>query len=304
MIGSLWKKYKVYIISFFSLSLFVAVILGLWQLQPQPQTQTVLSEKSQQPPPPQEDQFEPKDGSVLSAKTVKFKGKMLPGSLIFIVSSDFHLSTQADASGTFEKEVTLAPGLNLIDIISISADLAKESRRKTALYLATDNTFAALAAGSVKTIFDNVITITALNSQQTVRTGSSTKISFPKDAAGEESTESAKDIRVGDYVVALGDPVDSDTVTAKKLTIIRDNKPQNTKEYAIAKVLTAPKQNLFTAKTAKDSKVLELTLTKTTHVLLDAKEAKITDIQKDKNSVIVYHPDGTKKIVDLIYLLP
>ncbi|MBI2598724.1 hypothetical protein HYW40_00680 [Candidatus Curtissbacteria bacterium] len=305
MIGSVWKKYKVYIVSFFSLSLFVAAILGLWQLQPQAPLQTVLSEKSQTSPlPPESQGFEPKDGSVTSDKTVKFKGKMLPDSLIFIISSDFQLTAKADASGAFEKEVTLSSGLNLIDIISVSGDLAKELRKSTALYLADDNTASAVAAGSVKTIFDNVITVSALNSQITVRTSSLTDIVFPQDAAQKESTESAKDIRVGDYLVALGDAKDADTIAAKKITIIRDNKPQNNEVLSSVKILTAPKLNLFTAKTNKDAKILELTLTKTTQGLLDGKEAQVTDIQKDKNAVIIYHEGGTKKIVDLVYLLP
>ncbi len=292
---------------FLVLVAFVAVIIGLWQLQPRPQTQTVLSEKSQTAPPPlQEDQsFEPKDGSILTTKTVQFKGKTIPNYIVFIVSNDFQLTAQADANGAFQKDVTLTPGLNLIDVIGVSADLAKDTQKSLSLYLAQDNSSGIVAAGSVKTIFDNVVTLTTLNGQANIKVTPSSVLTFPKDVTPDASpSSSVSDIRVGDYAVVLGSSTSADTVTAQKLTIIRDNKPQNNEQYSSVKILTAPKQNLFTAKTNKDSKILELTLDKNTQELLGGKDAQVTDIQKDKNAVIIYHTDGTKKVVDLIYLLP
>lgn len=294
------------VVLFLVLAAFVGIIIGLWQLQPKPVT--VLSEKTLNPAPaqtPQDQALEPKDGSIAGSKTVTFKGKMLAGSTIFIVSNDFQTSTQADANGVFQKDVTLSPGLNLIDIISVSADLGKDTRKSQSIYFAQDGSSGVVAAGSVKTIFDNVITLTTLNGQANVKVAPSTNITFPKDVTPDASPSSTvADIRVGDYAVALGSSTNADTIAAQKLTIIRDNKPQNNEVYALAKVLTAPKQNLFTAKTGKDSKILELTLDKNTQSLLNGKEAQITDIQKDKSAVIIYHTDGTKKVVDLIYLLP
>ncbi len=297
---------------------FIAVIFGLWQLQPAAKPQTILSEKSQTAPPPEDQAFEPKDGSVLGNKTVTFKGKMLPASLIFIVSNDFQTAVKTSADGAFQKEVTLSPGLNLINVISVLGDLSKDAQKSRVLYFTPSSPGASVAAGSVKTIFDNVITINTLNGQKNVKTATATTFSFPKDATQKESSESAKDIRVGDYAIALGDTVNTDTIAAKSITIIRDNKPQNNETYVVAKILTAPKLNLFTAKTNKDSKILELTLTKTTQGLLDGKDArppttdavgnvgqaKVDDIQKDKNAIIIYHTEGDKKVVDLIYLLP
>lgn len=289
---------------FLIVAAFIGIIFGLWQLQPKakPQT-TVLSEKSQSAPP--DDQaFEPKDGSVLGSKTVTFKGKMLPNSIVFIVSNDFQTAVKATSDGAFQKEITLSPGLNLVNVISVSQDLSKDTQKSQILYLAQNQQGTSVAAGSVKTIFDNVITLNTLNGQKNVKLSPATTASFPKDATQKESTESAKDIRVGDYAIALGDTVNSDTIAAKSVTIIRDNKPQNNEAYTVAKILTAPKQNLFTVKTNRDAKILELTLTKNTQGLSDGKDAKIDEIQKDKNVIIIYHPDGDKKVVDLVYLLP
>jgi len=284
---------------------FIGVIYGLWQLQPKPPaTKTVLSEKSQSAPPPQDQAFEPKEGSVLTSKTVTFKGKMLPNSIIFIVSNDFQTAVKTTSDGAFQKDITLSPGLNLISVISVAGDLSKDTQKLTTLYFAQNSPGPSAAAGSVKTIFDNVVTLNTLNGQKNAKTTSATIISFPKDATQKESEQSAKDIRVGDYAIALGDTQNTDIIAAKSITIIRDNKPQNNETYAVAKILTAPKFNLFTVKTTKDSQIIELTVTKNTQGLLDGKEAKVDDIQKDKSAIIIYHSDGDKKVVDLIYLLP
>ncbi|MDO8486838.1 MAG: hypothetical protein Q7S45_00885 [Candidatus Curtissbacteria bacterium] len=294
------------VVLFLSLVAFVAVVFGLWQLQPKPIT--VLSEKSLNPTPaqtPQDQTLEPKDGSIVKSKTVTFKGKMLAGSTIFIVSNDFQTSAQADANGAFQKDITLTPGLNLIDVISISADLSKDTRKSLSLYLAQDGSSGVVAAGSVKTIFDNVITLTTLNSQANIKVAPSTSITFPKDVTPDASpSSSVADIRVGDYAVALGNTANTGTLTAQKLTIIRDNKPQNNEEYIAVKVLTAPKQNIFTAKSVKDSKILELTVDKNTQISDSGKDTKVDAITKDKNAVIIYHTETGKKVVDLIYLLP
>ncbi len=292
------------VVLFLVLVAFVGVIIGLWQLQPKPQT--VLSEKSQAASlPPQENQsFEPKDGSVLTAKTVQLKGKTIPNSIVFIISNDSQLSTKTDSNGAFQKDVTLTPGLNLIDVISISADLSKDTQKSLSLYLAPDSSTGSVAAGIVKTTFDNVITLTTLNGQANIKVTPSSTITFPKDVASSASPSSGvADIRVGDYAIALGNTT-SDTTTAQKLTIIRDNKPQNSEQYAAAKILTAPKQNLFTAKTNKDSKILELTISKNSQFSDSGKDAKTDAVTKDKSAVIIYHTDGTKKLADLIYLLP
>lgn len=290
---------------FLSLVAFVGIIFGLWQLQPKAKPQTAFLEKPLNPTPVPGDQgFEPKDGSVVKSKTVTFKGKMLPNSIIFIFTNDFQTSVKASSDGAFQKDVTLQPGLNLVNIISVLGDLSKDTQKSPVLYFAPDPPGASVAAGSVKTIFDNVITINTLAGQKNVKITNLSAISFPKDATQKESTGSAKDIRVGDYAIALGDTQNTDTIAAKSVTIIRDNKPQNNEQYQIAKILTAPKLNLFTAKTSRDSKIMELTLSKNTQISEDGKEAQVTDIQKDRNSVIIHHTDGGKKIVDLIYLLP
>jgi len=205
---------------------FIGAIYGLWQLQPKRQTQTVNSQKSQTTP--QENQaFQPQDGTVQKIKTINFKGQMLPNSVVFIYSSDLQVSTKTDQNGSFQKDFTLSPGLNLINIVSIPADPTKESKKSFTLYFDSAAPGKDVAAGIIKTIFDNVITLTTLNGQKNIKTLDSTDTTLPKDITSNQSTSSAKDIRVGDYAIAIGDATDQETITAKKLIIIRDNKPQN-----------------------------------------------------------------------------
>ncbi|MEX2028852.1 MAG: hypothetical protein WD988_05130 [Candidatus Curtissbacteria bacterium] len=294
----------------FPLAVFaiIGIIYGLWQLQPKAvPTQTVISEKSQDPSPaPAESQqaLEPQDGSVTTNEVVIFKGKALPGSIVFIVSNDFNATTKANEAGSFAKEVTLSPDLNLIDVISISPDLSKETLKSISVYFSQNSKDTNVAAGTVKTIFDNVITLTTLNGQKNIKTQENTAITFPKDITDAQPAQSAKDIRVGDYAISLGSLENTDTQTAKNITIVRVDKPQNQRVLTTATILTLPKQSLFTAKTIKDSKILELTLDKNTQGLEDGKETTIDNIEKDKKVIIIYHPDAAKKIVDLIYLLP
>ncbi|MFI5205440.1 MAG: hypothetical protein ACHQVK_00720, partial [Candidatus Paceibacterales bacterium] len=213
------------------LIVFVGIIYGLWQLQPKapPKAKVDLSTTSESTPAAQVDQgMVPKDGSVISDKTVKLKGQMLPNSIVLMTADSFVQSTKADSSGNFEKEITPSPGLNLINIISIASDFSKDTQKSISLYQTTDSSVGNMVLpGSVKTIFDNLITITTLNGEASVKIPSSVSITFPKDAQGQQSGQSVKDIRIGDYMIALGDSQDDGTLSAKKITIIRENKPQN-----------------------------------------------------------------------------
>ena len=54
----------------------------------------------------------------------------------------------------------------------------------------------------------------------------------------------------------------------------------------------------------QSGEIEEFTLGKTSQILVDGKEAKITDITKDKNTIIISHEEKGKQLIDLIYLLP
>jgi len=91
---------------------------------------------------------------------------------------------------------------------------------------------------------------------------------------------------------------------AKKIEINRGDKPQNLRRLTVVKTLTAPRQNLFSAKDQENGEIKEFTLTKTSQIFLDGNEAKSTGITRDKNAIIISHEEKGKGLVDLIYLLP
>lgn len=290
---------------FIILGVFIGLILWLWTLQPQGPKIVSDIKKTISEPNTKEEDSTPKDGTILNTKITKFKGKMLPSSIVLILSNDNQAITKAQLDGGFEKDFNLSPGLNLIDIISISNDFAKEDKKSQTLYLAQDTSGGSrVLAGTVKTIFDNVLTLTTINGQGVLKTKDTTNIQLPKDLDDEEPSLQTQDIRIGDFAIGLGDLARDETLAAKSLTILRANKPQNTKQFEIVRILTTPKKNVFSANTLKNSKTLEFTLNKNSKVSIEDKEAKIEDIVKDKNAIIIYHPEGDKKVVDLILLLP
>jgi len=301
------KLAKIILVILFIASL-TYLVYWLWQRQPKTQDerpQTAIRQ-SQLKDDQKLDQYElnlsPNNGIITNDARIKFQGKAKPGEYILIYSNSYQTSIKATPSGNFEKDTELVPGLNIFSVTTLKEDLSQNQTIPILLYLTTktDPQDAKIfLAGSVKNIFDNLITITTSNGEKTFRQKSSTKLNFPKN-----SEEDDKDIRVGDYLIALGAQVNEKDFNAQSVEVIRENKPQNLILYASCQLLTAPKSNLFSAKNLRDNKLLEFNLDKNSKIFEDEKLVDNKSIAKDKKAIVFYQNQDGKNLVKTIYLLP
>ncbi|MCR4324356.1 MAG: hypothetical protein NUV69_01570 [Candidatus Curtissbacteria bacterium] len=295
--------------------IILAVIAGgifwLWQRQPKANREQIKSEvKTNLGIENKKEGFDvtPSDQTVLSSPTATFKGKTNPNNYVLIYSNYFQEVVVADKDGNFEKEAKLQDGLNLVNILSLASSLKVDDQnsQKASLtfFVLKDSKGDSVFAGPVKTIFDSLVTITTQAGDQNVRTSTSTEFTMPQaEDEEEESKEPVKNIRVGDYAVAVGEETESDSIVAKKFEVIRDNKPQVTKAYATGVILTPVRQNLFSLKNNQDGKLIEFTLTKDSKITLGGQTAKSADIAKDKTAIIFFTTSSDKNNVALIHIL-
>ncbi len=288
----------------------------LWQRQPQTSqlanlqpalegTTSAIAKESFQTKPP--------DTTVVITPDIKFEGKTSAGYLVVIYSNDFQVIKRANDNGDYSADLKLSPGLNLLDIVSISQDLTQNQKKSITLYYADSpsdeqQTGQTVFAGLVKSIFDTLLSVTTAAGDRNIRTSKSTEFEIP-DKEEQQSTESAvKNVRIGDYAIALGNfpenSKDKDTIISQSLEIIRDNKPQNTEEFITGKIISNVKNNLFSVKNNKDGKIIEFALNKDSNISVDGKNAKTTDVTKDKTAIFIFHQSDDKNIADLIYLTP
>lgn len=297
-----------------ALSLLVALIVWLWTLQPQPQQ--VLSDKSNPQStssanPEVKSGIDPADNSLLKSSSIKIRGRAGAYQYLAIYSNNSSQVIKVKPQSNFETDFTLTKGLNLIRLEGISQDFKKvEGKTLTYYFDPVLKTSTKVFAGSVKTLFDTLISVSTENGEMNVRTSQNTKFDFPKDDSNAEASKDSaiKDVRIGDFVIALGTPPEKDdnkdSIIADTLQIIRADKPQITKTLFISKVVTGPKQNSFTAKSLENDKIISYSLTKNSDISLDGKDAKSSDIVKDKNAVIFATEQDKDTVVDLIYLIP
>lgn len=296
-------KVPIFAIVFIILSTLIVV---LWQRQPN-LNQNSQEESTQEAQTQEAEEtlgILPKDGTVVAKSPVKITGKVTAKSIIAIYSNGNQTVTTATEAGDFEKEVDLGNGLNLIKIVTISPDLANTDEKTISIFLSKTNVGNTLFAGPVKSIFDTLITVTTLSGDKNIRTSKSTNFEIPTDEDEKEATQEVDNVRIGDYVIATGDASDEDSIVAQGLEIIRQNKPQVTKQLAIGTVASAVRQNIFSVKSTKDQELIEFTLDKNSDVSQDGKEAKNTDIVKDKTALVFYTKNDDDNLISLIYLLP
>lgn len=302
-------------------ALLVFLIIWLWQRQP---TTPIKSEPPQKVQT-QNDQKQNLDETlkiqnnlVVKSQKAQIKGKINPLDYFIIASSSFSKITRANEKGDFEIEISLEKGLNLLDYATTSKDLKKLSKNSLTYYLLPDSPFKTVYAGSVKSIFDTLVTITTPSGDINARTSSATELEIPSpDETEKPVVSSLKNVRVGDYAISLGESIDQNSQTSQKLTVIRQDKPQNTAKIISAQIITSPNKNVFSVKNLSDEKIIELLTSKDTQIQLEnlgasptptlkstAKTPEASQIVKDKNAIIIYHDESGKNIVDLIYLLP
>lgn len=305
-----------------SLALLIFLIVWLWQRQPSGPVQTAPTQKTEVektgPQTSENSTAKPQDNLIVASEKIKIKGKLTPNNYLVIASNTFNKIVKTENDGNFEIEVNLQKGLNLIDYVSISSDLKNVSISPLTYYNTADKKFKSVYAGTVKSIFDNLLTVTTPNGEINARTSKTTELDIPQseeELGIKESTSTAlRNIRVGDYAITLGENSDQNTQISGNLEIIRLNKPQNNAKILTAQIASNPKQNSFTAKNLVDSKVVELTITKETTIQLEAEtpaaspspksspKTPASQITKDKNAIIIYHEEAGKNIIDLIYL--
>src|SRR3990167_3713754 len=158
-------------------------------------------------------------------------------------------------------------------------------------------------AGSVKSILDNLITLTTSTGEKSVKKETKTNLILPSPILSKKPAPAPDEsIRIGDFAIALGE-VKDEILNAQDLEIIRENKPQITRKISIAKILTVAKAGKFSAKDTEANKILDFTLDKNSKILKNGQGAKDTDIAKDLNAIIVYQNEGDERLVDLVYLL-
>ncbi|OGD94126.1 hypothetical protein A2697_03925 [Candidatus Curtissbacteria bacterium RIFCSPHIGHO2_01_FULL_41_44] len=295
---------------FLILILFLTYALWwLWQRQPgphrlvSPESVTTATQEARPAENQKDIQITPADGSVLKSSKVLLQGKFLPDDFVLIYSNAYQAIVKTDKTGNFESEITLNMGLNLVNLTTISGNLKEEGQKKFSFWLTKDEDAGKnFFTGTVKSIFDTLITLTSANGDKNIRTGKSTKLDIPE----EDGTQAAgiKNIRIGDFAIALGEASSRDTIIAQSLQIIRGDKPQNTRDFIIGKISANVRQDLFSVKNNKDGKLAEFALDKNSQITPSGQKAKITDIEKDKNAIVIYHKEDDKNIADLIYLIP
>ena len=302
-----------YLVILILIASFVLFLYWLWQRQPRVQDiQTPKSTaESNIIQTPETFKITPQDGSVLTSKKVNLSGKTNPGYLA-IYSNDFQAVIKTDQNGKFEKEVNLTDGLNLFKLISFS-DKLKQDQENSLVYLLAKDTKdgETIFVGSVKTILDNLLTISTPNGQKNIKSTKDTNITLPKPPTDEKNKNEAsgsaiQNIRVGDFLIAQGNLANSnknDEIIAKKIEVTREDKPQINKKLAVVKILASPKGDLFSAKDLETDEILQFNLGKNPEISQEDKQSKPEDIIKNKNAIIIYYQDNDKNLVDLIYLL-
>lgn len=307
------------------LLLAIFSIIWLWQRQPPIQKEEVLSQKSQS----QENQ-NPQDGKkagefpnniVSNQQSLQLKGKIKPKDFIVITSNSFSLIAPSDNNGNFEANVNLSNGLNLINYQTVSNDLKEIQGKSLTYYFDKSQKSKTVYAGTVKNIFDTLITISTPEGDISLQSSGDTQFALPQPEDDNQNTKIGssplKDIRVGDFAVSLGNISSNNAQIAQKIIILRTEKPQNLSQVITAQVAQSPKNNFFTVKNLRDSKIVELNLTSDSQIQIEnaappptpktqnkSQIANIGEIIKEKNAIIVYHSNQEKLIVDRVLLLP
>lgn len=290
------------------ISSFVGLAAWLWTLQPTSKD-NVLSEKNELPQEAQNaSAFEPENYSVFKSASLTLKGKAVPNQIVAVSTGKTANILKTDDSGKFTTSLTLERGLNLVNITKFATDFKNSESTTLTYYVSTNSPATNIFAGSIKTIFDTLLTVTTANGEKSVRVGKSTIIDVPKEESEDaEATPSSalESIRIGDYAIALGNYQEDtkDTILSSQIYILRDNKPQTSYKVVFGKLLTSVKQNSISLESTKGESV-SLTLDNDSDILLDGKPSEKNVLTAGKNAVIIYTQDEEDNLIKSIYLLP
>jgi hypothetical protein len=245
------------------------------------------------------------DSKVLQQKKLQLQGQVPPNSLVVIYSNSANAIVKSDQMGSFTSSVNLISGLNLISISVLGPDYKEVAAKNLTYYQdSTDTTNTTVYAGLVKSIFENTITLTTQSGEMPIKKSGSTQVNIPK-LPGLESQPQDQDVRVGDYMIALGKTVTNGQLEAKSINILRDNKPQNQTHFAVVKILSSFSRNTFSAQQNGQSNIVKITTNSDTSYTDQDKQADAKAVTKDRSAIVIFHEDAkANDIADLVYLLP
>ncbi len=287
----------------------------LWQRQPREVETTTKTNVAQDQIVEKEEKeatisITPQDGKILESTDVDFQITAGASSYVVILADNFENIIKTNSSGQAKIKLTLKENFNLIKIIILSQDFTKSQEKELALFVKsqiTKTSAQTVAAGTVKNLFQNTITLTSTQGEKEIKTNAKTQtaLSSPTPTKSPQPKNSDQNIRIGDYLVILAKSEDKTSI-AENIQIYRSEKPQITKQVAYFKLLSVVKKpdNLFSAKDEKNNQLTELNLDKNSQILKDGKKLTSSDLQKDQKAIIVYYPQEDKKIVNFIQLLP
>lgn len=305
------------LIVFLFISLLIFVIYWLWQRQPkavnnpiQSITNIVTGKNNSEQEAANPFSLNITDFQVTDSATLKITGTVNPNSYVLIFSNSKDQMVLANEAGNFETNFELNKNLNLASIVEVDKDFNISKQQALTLYLLEKNSpikATTVYAGSVKSIFNNVITLTTTSGEKKVKSDSQTIVNLPKSQSptpkAKQSPQPEKaDIRVGDYIIVLGNSSQDTELKAISVDIIRENKPEITKKYALAVVSSVVKNKLFAVKNLKDSSIVEFKLDKNSQILSESKKTDEKAIIKDRK-VIIFYRDDKENIVASLYLL-
>ena len=302
------KKIGKLILIIILLLAFIYGIWWLWQRQPKPAQIKQETTNQVQTPKPQKAGFVqvPKDSQILSSGKIEISGKVDSEAYIVVVSNSTSAIGRSEKSGEFKIPIELARGLNLLDIQVFNNNLSAIGSEQKTVYVAESEPLPQnweVYAGSVKSILDNLITLTTSTGEKSVKKETKTNLILPSPILSKKPAPAPDEsIRIGDFAIALGE-VKDEILNAQDLEIIREKKPQITRKISIAKILTVAKAGKFSAKDTEANKILDFTLGKNSTVIKNGQSAKDTDIQKDSNAIIVYQDEDDERLADFVYLL-
>jgi len=273
----------------------------LWQRQPkkttpQPETKVTQDEIIKSDDENIVVKTTPEDGAIVDNNALPLTIKTSAQNYFAVSATADNPITKTDDKGQAKVDLKLSDGLNIVKVTVFNRGFSKTFDKQIAIYLkpAKKNVDAKiLAAGTVKNLFEDVVTITTFAGDKNIKTKGA-KVASPSPSPVSKSKS----------LLVLGNPASSDQIEATSIEIFRDNKPQLTKEVSIVKILSKVKDNSFSVKVEKGNNIEEFSLPKDPAISKDGQKGTADDIQKDKKAIIISHPQDNKKIVDLVYLLP
>ncbi|MBI3341946.1 hypothetical protein HY024_02385 [Candidatus Curtissbacteria bacterium] len=210
------------------LSLLVGLMVWLWTLQPQRKQATPANTKIEgthaatlQDP----SAIDPPDGTILKTAAIKIKGKTGAYNFLAVYTNDSATIIKVNPNTNFEVPFTATKGLNQIVLAGITQDLKTAEQKTLTYFLDPNQSSKKVFAGSVKSIFDTLITLGTAGGDASVRTGKSTQFDIPKEQDEATTSSQIQSVRIGDFVIAFGNPPEkgenSDSIIADKVQILR-----------------------------------------------------------------------------------